>query len=49
MLPGFRGLGTWRTTMGKKSGKKSGVDRRSFLAGIATAGAAAVAVKPGAS
>lgn len=34
--------------MGKKSGKKSGVDRRSFLAGIATAGAAAVAVKPGA-
>ncbi len=34
--------------MGKRSGKKSGVDRRSFLAGIATAGAAAVAAKPGA-
>jgi acetolactate synthase-1/2/3 large subunit len=34
--------------MGKKTGKKSGVDRRSFLTGIATAGAAAVAVKPGA-
>jgi acetolactate synthase I/II/III large subunit len=34
--------------MGKKSGKQSGVDRRSFLAGIATAGAAAVAATPGA-
>jgi thiamine pyrophosphate-dependent acetolactate synthase large subunit-like protein len=34
--------------MAKKSGKKSGVDRRSFLTGIATASAAAVAVKPGA-
>jgi acetolactate synthase-1/2/3 large subunit len=33
-------------TMGKKSDKKSGVDRRSFLAGIATVGAAAVAAKP---
>jgi acetolactate synthase I/II/III large subunit len=32
--------------MGKKSDKKSGVDRRSFLAGIATVGAAAVAAKP---
>ena len=34
--------------MGKKTGNKSGVDRRSFLSGIATAGAAAIAVKPGA-
>jgi acetolactate synthase-1/2/3 large subunit len=32
--------------MGKKAGKNSGVDRRSFLAGIATAGAAAVAAGP---
>jgi thiamine pyrophosphate-dependent acetolactate synthase large subunit-like protein len=32
--------------MGKKADKKSGVDRRSFLAGIATVGAAAVAAKP---
>jgi acetolactate synthase-1/2/3 large subunit len=32
--------------MGKKAGRSSGVDRRSFLAGIATAGAAAVAVNP---
>lgn len=34
--------------MGKKSRKTDGVDRRSFLAGIATAGAAAVAAKPSA-
>ena len=32
--------------MGKKAEGKSGVDRRSFLAGIATVGAAAVAAKP---
>ena len=32
--------------MGRKADGKSGVDRRSFIAGIATVGAAAVAAKP---